>query len=101
MHKCKFSKALNIETVICNIRIDITICTSFLHQLCRHVKVRILCVCVHVSRKSGCVLSIKLDPLAVHRLRYEEWSGGCGWVGEVGLEWLGGSGRVGVVGWEW
>ena len=101
MHKCKFSKALNIETVICNIRIDITICTSFLHQLCRHVKVRILCVCVHVSRNSGCVLSIKMDPLAVHRLRYEEWSGGSGQVGVVGLEWTGGSGWVGVVGWEW
>ena len=86
MHKCKFSKVLNIETVICNIRIDIMICTSFLHQLCRYVKVRILCVRVHVNRNSGCVLSIKMNPLAVHRLRNEEWSGG--------------SGQVGVVGWE-
>ena len=101
MHKCKFSKALNIETVICNIQIDIAICTSFLHQLCRHVKVRTLCVCAHVNRNSGCVLSVKMDPLAVHQLRYEEWSGGSGQVGVVGWEWLGGSGWVGVVGWEW
>ena len=66
MHKCKFSKALNIEPVICKIRIDIANCTSFLHQLCRHVKGRILCVCVHVNRNSGCVLSVKIDPSAVH-----------------------------------
>ena len=55
-----------------------------------------MCVCTHVNRNSGWVLSVKMDPLAVHRLRYEEWLGGSGRVGVVGWEWLGGSGWVEV-----